>query len=78
MFERTENRKTKFYVRGLVSAGPLKEGNCDTEQYSVYTKISMYLPFIKRVEALNREVPTWGIGNRFSTYKDDRTEIFWS
>lgn len=38
-----------YYIRGLVSNGPRLQDGCDSDHYTVYTKISEYLKFIKEV-----------------------------
>ncbi|GLV43960.1 modular serine protease [Carabus blaptoides fortunei] len=45
----------KYYLRGLVSAGPRKEIMCDHTQYGAYTKISQYMEQLKRVELNTRD-----------------------
>ncbi|GLV41984.1 modular serine protease [Carabus blaptoides fortunei] len=40
----------KYYLRGLVSVGPTKDGQCDPEQYVAYTKVSDYMDMLQATE----------------------------
>ncbi|GLV43966.1 modular serine protease [Carabus blaptoides fortunei] len=44
----------KYYLRGLVSVGPLTEGKCDSRQYGAYTKVSDYMDKLRSVEINTR------------------------
>lgn len=52
VFLRPEDKK--YYLRGLVSVGPLKEGSCDSRQYGAYTKVSDYMEILRNVEVSTR------------------------
>ncbi|GLV43968.1 modular serine protease [Carabus blaptoides fortunei] len=48
VFKLPDNKK--YYLRGLVSVGPVKEGACDSRQYGAYTKVSDYMETLRSVE----------------------------
>ncbi|GLV43967.1 modular serine protease [Carabus blaptoides fortunei] len=53
VFKWPDNKK--YYLRGLVSVGPVKEGACDSRQYGVYTKVSDYMETLRDAEVNSRE-----------------------
>lgn len=46
VFPLTENGRTKFYLRGIVSTGAKKHDSCDSDKYTMFTNIAYYDQFI--------------------------------
>lgn len=49
--------KTVFYLRGIVSNGPNKDGSCDSDLYTVFTNTAHYSDFILNLVKENQ--PHW-------------------
>lgn len=47
VFEQKQSTGTKFFLRGILSTGPSKNGERDKSSYAAYTKLSTYLNFIQ-------------------------------
>lgn len=43
-----------YYLRGVVSNGPSKDGSCDNDQVSTFTNIQFFINLIDDVEARHR------------------------
>lgn len=40
----------KYYLTGIISLSPAKDANvCDSHQYTLFTKISVYIHFIEEI-----------------------------
>ncbi|XP_018574094.1 uncharacterized protein LOC108913102 [Anoplophora glabripennis] len=46
----------RYYIHGIVSLGPLRDGHCDIQQNSLYTKVAFHYEFVDRL--LNAYAPT--------------------
>lgn len=55
------NGKQYFFLRGVVSVGQNNKGNCDSNQYTLFTNVNHYVEFIKRHIEANRPEKQHGI-----------------
>lgn len=46
-----DQNTTVYFLRGIVSVGPTREGSCDSEQYTVFTSVLANLEWLKTQRA---------------------------
>lgn len=47
VFPKIINERKKFFLRGIVSVGPSKDGFCDVNRYTAFTNVSHYLDLLQ-------------------------------
>lgn len=54
VFPSTENGRTKYYIRGIVSTGANKQDSCDSDKYTTFTNVAYYDNLISTYESRYR------------------------
>lgn len=54
VFNKTENDRVKWYLRGIVSVGANKLDSCDSNKYSTFTNVAYHDKLIEAYEPLYR------------------------